>query len=126
MVARVVVLGEVDVVLPEQVIGNQALAGMQHGSEIAKRKELCGCCVHAGGEALDDRELARRRRPWRVERQGVRILAARLVEPSRIVELDAAGMCLGRRRRRLRETWRSRSRVKPTALRDRSSRTFSG
>ena len=85
----------VDVVLPEQVIGDEPPLRMEDGGHVLQRERLGRVRVEARQEAADDLLFVGRRVARRIERQRARVGASRVVEPPLQVMLDTDPVMVG-------------------------------
>ena len=99
VVRRIVVVRKIDVVVPEQVIGDQAALRVKNGGRVLETERLAGRDEHARCEAQQAPAIFRRRRERRIERQRPVGLTARAVERSLQVIRDPCLVvfgCVGR------------------------------
>ena len=95
VVAWILDLGDVGVVLPEQVIGDEAPLRMEDGRHVLQRERLGRVRIETGQEAADALRLVGRRVARRIERQRPLVSASRVVQPSLQVVLDANPVMVG-------------------------------
>ena len=96
VIARVVVFRKVDVVFPEEVIGDQAAVGMHDHGGVAQAEEFGRRRVEARRETAGERPLVGCQLTSGIERQRARVFAARFVQPAIFVIFDAEPGVQGR------------------------------
>jgi hypothetical protein len=92
VVAGIVILWEVNVVFPEEVIGNHATGGMENDSEILQPKRLGERNVDARKKTPSKVLLCSRRLSRRVQFQCGSVFPASFVETPLQMEVDPALM----------------------------------
>ena len=88
VIAGVIVFRKVDVIFPEEVIGDEAGIGMEDCREVLERKELCWRREDAGREAAHSIPFLWSQRTGRIEFERAVVGSARIIKASAQVMFD--------------------------------------
>lgn len=89
VIAGVVVFGEINIVFPKEVIGDQPLRRMQNCREILEREKLRRRRERSRSEASNQRPFFSSQFAWRFELQGCSVFAAGFVQTASRMKLEA-------------------------------------